>query len=115
MSQCVPRASVPSWPAPGTRALGMGAGQRWGGPGCAPLGPLQGQLGASELQVCRSGWPRRLRSPWASALGQGLRQGRASGERPVVGGPGMAEAGGWKAEPPTGGPSLPRHGAWARP
>ena len=101
---------TPSCPAGRRLAQGLGDGCRavLGGPGCAPPTPLQRQLRASELQACRSRWqreaqvspgPQWVAGPWAG--------GGPLVRHPAVGGPGMAEAGGWKAEPPTRSPSPP--------
>lgn len=106
MSQCVPRAAqlAGAW----HRTLGTGAGQRWVGQAVPPRPPLQCQLGASELQACRPGWQRGAQvSPWTQwEAGPGAGGGPLV-RRPAAGGPGMAEAGGGKAEPPTCSPSPP--------
>ena len=99
---------TPSCPAGRRLAQGLGDGCRaaLGGPGCAP--PRQRQLGASELQACRSGWQREAQvSPWTQRAAGPRAGGGPLVRHPAVGAPGMAEAGGWKAEPPTRSPSPP--------
>lgn len=61
----------------------MGAGQRWVGQAVPPSAPLQGQLGASELQVGVAKGGSAL--PWASAGARAWGWGRASGEAPCGG------------------------------
>ena len=109
---------TPSCPADRRLAQGLGDGCRavLGGPGCArpgsPPAPTQG-LRTAGLQVGVAKGGSGL--PWASAVAGPWAGGGPLVRHPAVGGPGMAEAGGWKAEPPT--PAQPARllGTWARP
>lgn len=72
MSQCVPRASVPSWPAPGTGPWGWVPGSAGWARLCPPRPPSRANSGPQNCRFAGRGGKGRLRSPLGLSRRQGL-------------------------------------------